>query len=136
MNAIVKQTGICYNTPMSEIETVTRALMSIRAPRTACEYDLHRLVAEAMAREGIPFGHEVPLAPRRRIDFLCGGVGVEIKRGRPQRTPLLRQLAAYAACESVRSLVLIADHPPRLPDAVCGKPLQALSLQRLWGIAL
>lgn len=127
---------MCYNSGMEEFQAVLGALARIRAPRTTSEYDLHALVAGALGEAGLMYRHEVPLAPRRRIDFLCGQVGVEIKRGKPTPAPLLRQLAAYAACDAVNALVLVAERPPRLPDMVGGKPLRAVSLQRLWGIAL
>lgn len=121
---------------MTELDRVLGALGAIRAPRTVSEYDLHALVSEALAAGGLSFRHEVPLAPRRRIDFLCGQVGVEIKRGKPATAPLLRQLAAYAGSEAVTAMVLVAERPPRLPATICGKPLALVSLQRLWGIAL
>lgn len=118
------------------METVLDALGSIRAPRMASEYDLHAIIAQALAAHSLPCRHEAPIAKRRRIDLLCGSIGLEVKRGRPQRTPLLRQLEAYAASELITGLVLIAEWPPRLPNSLCGKPLATVSLQRLWGIAL
>ncbi len=121
---------------MSDLNAVLAALSNIRAPRTTSEYDLHALVAEAMAGANLPFRHEAPVAMRRRIDFLAGAIGVEVKRGKPARTPLLRQLAAYAESAEIAALVLVAERPPRLPASVGGKPLAAVSLHRLWGIAL
>ena len=87
----------CYNSPMTETECVLAALCALRAPRTTNEYDLHRLVAEALDAAGLTVLHEAPLGPRRRIDFLCGSVGVEVKRGWPPFARVLRQLQAYAA---------------------------------------
>ena len=66
-------------------EQVLLALTAIRAPQTQDEYDLHGLTADALQRADIEFRHEAPLASRCRIDFLCGTVGIEIKRGRPDR---------------------------------------------------
>ena len=126
----------CYNTSMRTGEDIARALQTIRAPIFQNEYDLHAVILIALQSAGIEALHEVTLAPRRRIDFLCEGVGLEVKRGRPQRTALLKQLTGYAQNERVTSLVLIADHPPRLPDAICGKKLIAVSLHKLWGIAI
>lgn len=118
------------------MDRVLLALCEIRAPRITSEYDLHALVHDALAAAGLSFQHEVPVAPRRRIDFLCGRVGIEIKRGRPLLSPLLRQLAAYAESNQISALVLVAERPPRLPGKLRGKPLIAVSLSRLWGIAL
>lgn len=121
---------------MCELKRVTEALRRIRAPRTMSEYDLHALVAEALDLGQVPYRHEAVLAPRRRIDFLCGGVGVEVKRGRPTPAPLCRQLTAYAQSALVSSLVLVAERPPVLPKQIAGKPLHVISLGRLWGIAI
>lgn len=126
----------CYNPPMCDMDTVVAALSTIRAPRTVSEYDLHALVARAFLEANLSYRHEEPIAPRRRIDFLCASIGVEVKRGKPASAPLLRQLSAYAGSDRVAGLVLVADRPPRLPEKIAGKPLRVVSLGRLWGIAL
>ena len=77
-------------------QQVLTALAAIRAPQTQDEYDLHGLVADALQRADIDFHHEAPLAPRCRIDFLCGTVGIEIKRGRPDVNAVSRQLRRLA----------------------------------------
>lgn len=121
---------------MYDLDTVLAALHAIRAPRTSSEYDLHALVSEALETKGLAFLHEARIAPRRRIDFLCGSVGLEIKRGRPASAALQRQLAAYAESPALSALVLVAERPPLLPSTLFGKPLCAVSLLRLWGVAL
>ena len=72
------------------MDAVYHALLEVRAPLQQGEYDLHRLVMDTLSRQGVPFAHEVSLAPRCRIDLMCGGVGVEIKRGRVERAKVLR----------------------------------------------
>ena len=67
---------------MEQMEKLLRALETLRAPIQQGEYDLHRLVMEALDKQGIPCEHEVKLAPRCRIDLMCGGVGIEIICGR------------------------------------------------------
>lgn len=121
---------------MQTIDQILGALSAIRAPRTRSEYDLHALVADALAVRAIAYQHEARIAPRRRVDFLCGAVGIEIKRGKPVRALLLRQLAAYAESPLLQALVLVADRAPSLPGSILGKPLFSISLERLWGIAL
>ena len=76
-------------------ETILMALACIRAPQPQDEYDLHGLVADALQQAEIPFLHEAPLAPRCRIDFLCGEIGIEIKRGRGEKKALEKQLRRY-----------------------------------------
>lgn len=41
-----------------ELEQVYRALTVLRAPLQRGEYDLHRLVGEALAAAGLPAEHE------------------------------------------------------------------------------
>lgn len=118
------------------MNNVFAALQTIRAPIQQGEYDLHRLVMEALAAQGISVEHEVSLAPRCRIDLMCGGVGIEIKRGKPVRGRLMEQLRRYAACPQVKSLIVVAERSVDLPGAIAGKPVRAVCLNRLWGIAL
>ena len=115
---------------------VVEALQSLRAPIQQGEYDLHRMVMDALQAQGIAYEHEVPLAPRCRIDLMCGGVGIEIKRGKPQRARLMEQLTRYARCEQVEALILVVERSVDLPRMLCGKPLRVVCLNRLWGIAL
>lgn len=121
---------------MARLEEVLAALRTIRAPLERGEYDLHALVAAALDRAGLASRHEVPLAPRCRIDFLCGGIGIEVKRGQPERARIRQQLARYAACDQVEALVLVTERAVDLPPALAGKPLRAVCLRKLWGIAL
>lgn len=121
---------------MRELEEILMALRSIRAPRLPSEYDVHALIIAALKEQGLDCQHEAQLAPRRRIDLLCGAVGLEVKRGRPAAAPLMRQLEGYAKSDRIGALILVVDHAPRLPQTVSGKPLRVVSLQKLWGIAL
>ena len=117
-------------------EAVLQALGTIRAPIQTDEYDLHALVAQALFAAGLPCAHEVSLGPRCRIDFTCGSVGIEVKRGKPERARLLAQLQRYAACTQLSALVLVSERAVSLPRQLGGKPLHALCLNRLWGISL
>lgn len=119
-----------------ELLQVAQALERLRAPLQRGEYDLHRLVRETLEQAGLPTRHEVPLAPRCRIDLMCGDVGIEIKRGKPAPARLLPQLTRYCACPEVAGLLLVSERSVRLPATLCGKPVQNLCLNRLWGIAL
>lgn len=118
------------------MEQVLHALQTLRAPLQQGEYDLHRLVMNALEENSIPFAHEVALAPRCRIDLMCGSVGVEIKRGQPDRTRVRQQLTRYAQCAQVESLILVTEKTIDLPRTINGKPVRMVCLNRLWGIAL
>ncbi len=118
------------------MEQVCAALTALRVPLQQGEYDLHRLVMDALDAAGIPWEHEVPLAPHCRIDLLCGGVGIEIKRGKVEPRRILAQLTRYAQCGQVTALVLVTEKTVPVPHSLCGKPVMMICLNRLWGIAL
>ncbi len=119
-----------------ELERIVAAICELRAPLQQGEYDLHRLVMDALAAADIPFAHEVALGPRCRIDLMCGSVGIEIKRGRVETARVLAQLQRYAACPQVSALVVVAEKTLPLPRTMGGKPVRLVCLNRLWGIAL
>lgn len=121
---------------MSEAERVCEALLTVRCPAVCPESELHKLVAQALISRGMDVRHEVRLAPRCRIDFLVSGVGIEVKKSRPERAALLRQLTRYAACGQVESLLVVAPRGVSLPREVGGKRVRLLALERLWGISL
>ena len=112
------------------------ALCALRAPLQQGEYDLHRLVMDALTAAGIPWVHEVKLGPRCRIDLMCGGVGIEIKRGKVEKARILEQLRRYAACDQVQGLILVTEKTVPVPHTIGGKPVRLVCLNRLWGIAL
>ena len=121
---------------MEEMERVLDALRAVRCGASATEEELHALAAQAFAAAGISAQHEARLGPRCRIDFLCGNIGVEIKKSRPERGKLLAQLTRYADCEQVAALVVVAPRGVNLPKTIGGKPAAMLALERLWGIWL
>ena len=118
------------------MDKIIDAISALRAPLQQGEYDLHRLVMDALDAAQIPWEHEVKLAPRCRIDLMCGNVGVEIKRGKVERARILSQLRKYAACEQVQGLILVTEKTVPLPHTIYGKPVKLICLNRLWGIAL
>ena len=124
-----------YNAPM-DTQEILRALSTLRVPAAPGEYDLHRMVAEAFQAAGLPCEHEYRLAPRRRIDFFVGGVGVEIKKGRPNARDLLMQVRRYLECDQLREIVVVTQRDTPLPARVLGKRVTCVSLSRLWGVAL
>lgn len=118
------------------MEEILSALSTLRVPLQQGEYDLHRLVIAALVARGIPCEHEVPLGPRCRIDLKCGRIGIEMKRGKPARGRLIKQLARYARSEDIDGLILVAERSMDLPHTIGGKPVRVVCLNRLWGIAL
>ena len=118
------------------MEHIIEAISALRAPLQQGEYDLHRLVMDALDASALPWEHEVRLAPRCRIDLMCGDVGIEIKRGKVEKARVLEQLRRYAACPQVQALILVTEKTVPVPHAILGKPVKLICLNRLWGIAL
>ena len=119
------------------IERIVRALKALRIPLIENEYTLHDMIAAVLQDGGFCVCHEVRLAPRCRIDLVCpGGVGIEIKRGQPDRKRIVMQLTRYAACGQISSLILVTERTVAVPNRIHGKPISCVCLNRLWGIAL
>ena len=118
------------------LATVAAALMELRSPIAMYETDLHACVGQRLTAAGLPFVHEARIAKGCRIDFLVGGIGVEIKKGKPSAATLAAQLQRYAACDAVGGLIVITERSVRLPPAILGKPVRCIPLSQLWGIAL
>ena len=116
---------------------VIRALETVRVPVTESEYQIHTLIAAALSGGGFSVRHEVRIAPRCRIDFVAAGnIGIEVKRGKPDRASLIRQCGRYLSSDEIEALIVVVDTRVSLPDRICLKPVRVLGLNRLWGIAL
>lgn len=115
---------------------VISAIRTVRAPATPGEYDIHAMLAAAFETAGLEYAHEYRLAPRCRLDFMCSGVAVEVKKGRPQTAQLARQISRYMQSETVREMVVVVQRRTPLPETICGKPVYVISLNTLWGVAL
>ena len=121
----------------AEIDAILHALSRIRIPKAAPEeYELHEAVATALADAGLSARHEARIAPRCRIDFLCGRVGIEIKKGKVPGARLYSQCARYLASAELDALVLVSPNALYIPPGINGKPVYIFSLNRLWGVAL
>lgn len=118
------------------LERVLSAIAVIRCPAVCEESKLHEMVMQALEDKGLAAQHEVRLAPCCRIDVMCGGVGIEIKRGKVEKARILQQLRKYADCEQVQGLILVTEKTVPLPHTIYGKPVRLVCLNRLWGIAL
>ncbi len=118
------------------LDRIIGALSGLRVPATPGEYDLHAMIAGAFAAADIAFSHEVTLAPRCRIDFMVGDVGIEVKKTHVSARALKAQTAKYLASDKLAALVLITTRGASLPATIASKPVMVLGLNRLWGVAL
>lgn len=120
----------------SQVSRILQALSQIRMGAQPEEQDIHREIARALEAGGIDFVHECRLSPGQRIDFLCGAIGIEVKKGRPNAARLQAQLTRYLSLPEVQAAIVVLQRPCALPDRLCGKPVCMLALNRLWGVAL
>ena len=121
---------------MNDMEKILAALSAIRVPAQPEEYEIHAEIARALDAAGIAYIHECGLGPRRRIDFLCGDIGIEAKKGKPDGARLRAQLSRYLEDGRLRAAVVVLQRPCALPERICGKPVRVVALNRLWGVAL
>lgn len=119
-----------------EVTRIIDALSAVRMPAQPEEYDIHAQVAAALSAASISYEHEYRLGPRCRIDFRVGRVGIEVKKGRPVLSDLVKQLKRYLDSESLDAVVVVTQRGVSLPQKLSGKPVCAVSLNRLWGVAL
>ena len=119
-----------------KLNRLMRTLSVLRISAVESEYELHEQIAAALQGGGFVVMHEENIAPRCRIDFLVDGVGIEVKRGKVQRTKLMEQCRRYLSSERVEALIVVLDTSVNLPAMMDGKAVRVFGLNRLWGIAL
>ena len=118
-------------------DTVVAALRELRIDPATSEYDMHIYIEQLLYRRGLNTRHEVKLARRNRIDFLCGDVGIEVKKGKVLSSRMQEQAARYLAFDTVASLILVIERSVfNMPREINGKPITVISLNKQWGIAL
>lgn len=120
----------------ARVDAIVVALSAVRMPAQPEEYDIHAAVARALSDAGLEYEHEYRLGPHRRIDFRVGRVGIEVKKGRPATSKLVKQLRRYLESEDLDAVIVVAQRVTALPRTIGGKPVFLVSLNRLWGVAL
>lgn len=120
----------------ARVDAIVVALSAVRMPAQPEEYDIHAAVARALSDAGLEYEHEYRLGPRRRIDFRVGRIGIEVKKGRPATSQLVKQLRRYLESDDLDAVIVVAQRVTALPRTIGGKPVCLVSLNRLWGVAL
>ena len=120
----------------NKIAPIFQALSSLRAESACLEMEYHSEIANALTNADIIFEHEKLLAKGARIDFLVNGIGIEIKKNKPVKSQLIKQLSRYALCNEVQGLIVVTQRAITLPAFINEKPVYVLSLQSLWGVGL
>ena len=119
-----------------EVQSVLEALHTLRIGPQPEEFEIHAAISHALQQAGIEFTHEYKIAPGRRIDFVCGRTGIEVKKSRPAAAQLKAQLTRYLQGSELEAMIVVLQKPCVLPEEICNKPVFVLALNRLWGVAL
>lgn len=132
------QTQLNVSAPGPTVDQVLASLRRLRVNHVGLEYDLQDEISRQFTADGIPFAKECVLAPRNRIDFLIpGGIGVEVKKGKPNSGQVGGQIERYCAFEAIQTLILVVERNVfRYEKSINGKPVHYIALNKLWGIAL
>jgi hypothetical protein len=132
------QTVLDAGAPAVTVEQVLASLKKLRVHAIGLEYDLQAAIAAQFDQDGIPYQKEAVLGPRNRIDFLIpGGIGVEVKKGKPNSGEVMGQVERYAKFDAVSELILVVERSVfQYERSTNGKPVHYVALNKLWGIAL
>ncbi len=118
-------------------DAIAAALRELRVQQVATEYDLHLTIALLFSAKGICYLREYQLGPRNRIDFMAGGVGIEVKKGKVLSSRMQAQAARYLAFDALDSLIIVVERCVfQMPDEINGKRVTVVALNKQWGIAL
>ncbi len=112
------------------IEAILAALSGVRLPLHD-EKALQAEMAMHFAALGIPAEREVALGGGDIVDFMVGGIAIEVKI-KGGRRDILRQCQRYAAHAQVDALVLATNVAMGFPPELNGKPTAVLNLGRAW----
>lgn len=99
--------------------------------RLSSEAATQQDIAGLLETAALCFEREARLSANDRVDFLVGGVALEVKT-RGQRIAVFRQCRRYCAHGSVAALVLVTNLAMRLPSPLEGKPTAVVNLGKAW----
>ncbi|MGU3387199.1 hypothetical protein ACLBYG_22005 [Methylobacterium sp. D53M] len=116
-------------TPLADAHALCAVLRGKRM-RCSTEIQLQDDIASVLTAAGIAFERERWLGPETgRIDFIAGGVGLEVKVKGGARE-IYRQVARYCDHREIDALVLATTRAVSLPALT--KPVLILDLSRAW----
>lgn len=115
---------------MKTADEIEAALLSYQF-NAGNEADLQDGVHAVLKAEGAVVDREVRLGPQDRVDFMVGGIAIELKV-KHTLAQVLRQLERYAEHARVTELMLVTTKSGHLHigTSVGGKPLRVVWLRR------
>ncbi|NMD37441.1 MAG: DNA/RNA nuclease SfsA [Christensenellaceae bacterium] len=122
---------------MANINKILGLLKGAKLPFSVEEFQIHQHIIKLFNDNDIKFIHEFKIKGNSRIDFFVEDeIGVEVKKGRPNKTNLIKQLTKYSECENICAIIVIVEKSIALPDSINGKNIYSINLNSQWGIAL
>lgn len=118
------------------VDQVLQALKQLRVAGSDDEYRLQNEIASCLDAHKIGYIKEYRISPNCRIDFFLSGIGLEVKKGKPPRSQVLRQVSRYLRHRELEALILVTERAQHLPPKVEGKDCISVCLSKLWGVAL
>lgn len=119
---------------------IINALRHVRPQPGISEAQLHAQIMLQFEKFGLTYTHEVVLARGCRIDFLVSldgmRIGVEVKRGKPSRAAVARQLERYAETSTLDAVILCMDRAVLPVNDEIAIPYELVSFNAARGIAV
>ncbi|WP_113675837.1 hypothetical protein [Vallitalea guaymasensis] len=122
---------------MPTVEAIINSLKKIRTGVVIDEYKLQNTIARQFSKDEINFVRECTIGKRCRIDFFIpGGIGIEVKKGKPNRVTVLQQLGRYAESYKINCIILVVEKNLDVPSTINGKRCFSIGLNKQWGVAI
>lgn len=127
---------------MTDPERIMEALRTVRISNICDEVEIHKKLMQAFDDAAIPYEHEYKVIAHKRFDFWMDGIVIEVKKTKPQKQQLLKQIDRYTAAPQVTALIVVfrnfqgAIKGLPVPKKMNGKPVYSFSLNLNWGIAV
>ena len=118
------------------LESVLITLRALRSPFVFVEAELHQQIITQFNRMEIPYRHEMTIGKLGRIDFWVDGIGIEVKKGKPNIKMLINQLTQYSHSEQIKQLIVVSQKKLNLPTSINNKPVYVVALDSMWGVAI
>lgn len=119
------------------VEEIANILSELRINVATDEYEIQNQIGQLLIENGIPHTKEYRLGPRNRVDFMTSdGLAIEVKKGKPNKAQVYRQLDRYTSFDAVKAIILVVETSLYFPSEINGKPCVSFGLHKLWGIAL
>lgn len=114
------------------MEELLGVLKTLRVHMVKEEFIIHERIKSLLEEQGISFRHEVSLGKGSRIDFIVDGIGIEVKKGKPNRSSVLNQLSRYSESDEIDGLILVIERSMDIPEQLNGKECRVVALNKLW----